>query len=110
MACSLPRLALTLLPADKCNQAVNHKHAKGFQMFELRATGKPHLTPVSVGCCIRARVCLDRRSETQIFVILARFPILILCHHANWLTSPRFPSFILYPLQPIYLTATYSKP
>jgi hypothetical protein len=25
-------------------------------------------TLVSVGCCSRARVCLDRRSETQIFV------------------------------------------
>src|ERR1700756_3207698 len=33
-----------------------------------RRTGKPHLTFVSVGCCSRARVCLDRRSETQIFV------------------------------------------
>src|ERR1700733_481332 len=33
-----------------------------------RITGNPHLTPVSVGCCSRARVCLDRRSETQIFV------------------------------------------
>jgi hypothetical protein len=31
-------------------------------------TGKPHLTLVSVGCCSSARVCLDRRSETQIFV------------------------------------------
>jgi hypothetical protein len=31
-------------------------------------TGNPHLTLVSVGCCSRARVCLDRRSETQIFV------------------------------------------
>src|SRR5437899_12920673 len=31
-------------------------------------TGKPHLTLVRVGCCSRARVCLDRRSETQIFV------------------------------------------
>jgi hypothetical protein len=28
-----------------------------------RMTGNPHLTPVSVGC-----VCLDLRSETQIFV------------------------------------------
>jgi hypothetical protein len=34
----------------------------------LLDTGKPHLTLVSVGCCSRARVCLDRRSETQIFV------------------------------------------
>ena len=33
-----------------------------------RLTGKPHLAPVSLGCCSRARVCLDRRSETQIFV------------------------------------------
>jgi hypothetical protein len=33
-----------------------------------RVTGNPHLTLVSVGCCSRARVCLDRRSETQIFV------------------------------------------
>jgi hypothetical protein len=32
-----------------------------------RLTGNPHLTLVSVGCCSRARVCLDRRSETQIF-------------------------------------------
>jgi hypothetical protein len=31
-------------------------------------TGKPHLTLVGVGCCSRARVCLDRRSETQMFV------------------------------------------
>jgi hypothetical protein len=31
-------------------------------------TGKPHVTLVGVGCCSRARVCLDRRSETQIFV------------------------------------------
>ena|ERR1700733_7961740 len=38
-----------------------------------RITGNPHLTPVSVGCCSRARVCLDRRSETQIFVDPAAF-------------------------------------
>jgi hypothetical protein len=30
-----------------------------------RITGKPHLTPVSVGRSSRARVGLDRRSETQ---------------------------------------------
>jgi hypothetical protein len=30
--------------------------------------GKPHVTLLGVGCCSRARVCLDRRSETQIFV------------------------------------------
>jgi hypothetical protein len=36
-------------------------------------TGKPHLTLVSVGCCSRARVCLDRRLETQIFVDPAAF-------------------------------------
>jgi len=36
-------------------------------------TGNPHLTLVSVGCCSRARVCLDRRSETQIFVDPAAF-------------------------------------
>src|SRR5260370_6188346 len=28
-------------------------------------TGKPHLTLVSVGCCSRARVCLDCRSENS---------------------------------------------
>src|SRR5258708_38018761 len=38
-----------------------------------RITGNPHLTLVSVGCCSRARVCLDRRSETQIFVDPAAF-------------------------------------
>jgi hypothetical protein len=37
-------------------------------------TGKPHLTLVSVGCFSRARVCLDLRSETQIFVDPAAFP------------------------------------
>jgi len=39
-----------------------------------RVTEKPHVTLVSVGCCSRARVCLDRRSETQIFVDPAAFP------------------------------------
>ena len=38
-----------------------------------RLTGNPHLTLVSVGCCSRARVCLDRRSETQIFADPAAF-------------------------------------
>src|SRR5260370_40884106 len=38
-----------------------------------RITGNPHLTLVSVGCCSRARVCLDRRSETKIFVDPAAF-------------------------------------
>src|SRR6202022_1465338 len=38
-----------------------------------RLTGKPHLTLVSVGCCSRARVCLDLRSENQIFVDPAAF-------------------------------------
>ena len=56
-----------------------------------RVTGKPHLTLVSVSCCSRARVCLDRRSETQIFVDpgafirtypdLTRFPVCRL--HSN---------------------------
>jgi hypothetical protein len=38
-----------------------------------RVTGNPNLTLVSVGCCIRVRVCLDGRSETQIFVDPAAF-------------------------------------
>ncbi|MDX6456471.1 MAG: eukaryotic-like serine/threonine-protein kinase [Acidobacteriaceae bacterium] len=33
-----------------------------------RITGNPNLTLVSVGCCSRARVCRDRRSETRMFV------------------------------------------
>jgi hypothetical protein len=37
--------------------------------------GKPHLTPVGVGCCSLARVCLDRRSETHRFVDPAAFHI-----------------------------------
>jgi hypothetical protein len=36
-------------------------------------TGNPNLTLVSVGCCSCARVCLDRRSETQIFVDTGAF-------------------------------------
>ena len=41
-------------------------------------TGNPNLTLVSVRCCGRARVCLDRRSETQIFVDPGRLWELIL--------------------------------
>src|SRR5258707_1328697 len=46
-------------------------------------TGNPHLTLVSVGCCSRARVCLDRRSETQKFVDPAAFVV------TNPLGSPK---------------------
>jgi hypothetical protein len=40
-------------------------------------TGNPNLTLVSVGCCSRARVCLDRRSETEYSWILMRLAGLI---------------------------------
>ena len=45
----------------------------GYSADRSRVTGNPHLTLVSVGCCSRARVCLDRRSKTQIFVHPAAF-------------------------------------
>jgi len=48
-----------------------------------RITNKPHLTPFNVGCCSRARVCLDRRSETQIFVDPAAFIVTNLSTRLN---------------------------
>ena len=38
-------------------------------------TGNPHLTPVSVGGCSRARVCVDRCLETQRFVDPGTFAV-----------------------------------
>ena len=38
-----------------------------------RVTDKPHLTPASVGCCSRARVCLTAARKTQRFVDPAAF-------------------------------------
>src|SRR5258708_6102394 len=60
-------------PISLVEESPTHSaNTAGREIFELRSsgrlTGKPHLTLVSVGCCSRARVCLDRRSETQIFV------------------------------------------
>jgi pimeloyl-ACP methyl ester carboxylesterase len=59
---------------------VRRDHAKGIVNHALkvnlsRVTGKPHLAPVRVGCCSRARVCLDRRSGTQRFVDPGAFSI-----------------------------------
>jgi hypothetical protein len=40
-----------------------------------RVTDKPHLTPVSVGCCSLARVCLARRLKLQGSWTLRRFSL-----------------------------------